>query len=231
MWAEITNHMVMSWTKAEEKQMDERPRSPKKQTSIDKRNRKVTAITSGEITPQNRHCLEGLEGKYGRWVEILCNILNSKLQIVQNWKKSESDAEVDDDDDEEEMPEETGNRTYDTSERDGHNEPIRTRPEEDVIQIHTNGEIPQCGKIGNKLWRSCRNKNEPNRFGSAPYTGNFGGEQIRNVCNKPADFTPEDLASPGTSPFNQEEIRRERERERERNVMRLIPTEPYRVSV
>ena len=27
---------------------------------------KFTAITSGEITPKNRHCLRGLDGKYGR---------------------------------------------------------------------------------------------------------------------------------------------------------------------
>ena len=31
----------------------------------EKRNQNVTAITSGEITPENRHCLRGLDGKYG----------------------------------------------------------------------------------------------------------------------------------------------------------------------
>ena len=43
--------------------------------------------TSGEIQPKNRHCLRGLDGKYGRWGEILRDILNGKLKIVQNRKK------------------------------------------------------------------------------------------------------------------------------------------------
>ena len=40
--------------------------------------------TNGEINPKNRHCLRGLVGKYGRWDEILRDILNGKLKIVQN---------------------------------------------------------------------------------------------------------------------------------------------------
>ena len=49
------------------------------------------------------------------------------------------------------MPEEAGNRSYDTSERDVRYEPIRTNAEEDVIQVHTDGdEIPQGENIENK---------------------------------------------------------------------------------
>ena len=69
------------------------------------------AITNAEITPKNRHCLRGLDGKYGRWDKILRDILNGKLKIVQNRKISVSETEdEDDDDDDEEMSEETGNR-------------------------------------------------------------------------------------------------------------------------
>ena len=86
-----------------------------------------------------------------------------------------SDSEDEDDDDDEEMPEESTNRNYDTSERGGRYEPIQTNPEEDVIQIHTDGEIPQGEKIENKIRRSNRNINKPNRYGSIPHTGNFCG--------------------------------------------------------
>ena len=68
-----------------------------------------------------------------------------------------SETEDEDDDDDEEMPEETGNRSYDTSERDDRYKPIRTNPEEDVIQIHTDGETPQCENTENKTRRSNRN--------------------------------------------------------------------------
>ena len=54
-----------------------------------------------------------------------------------------SETEDEDDDDNKEMPEETGNRSCHTSERDGRYEPIRTNPEKDVIQIHTDGESSQ----------------------------------------------------------------------------------------
>ena len=74
-----------------------------------------------------------------------------------------------DDDDDEEMPEEV-RKTYDTSVRDGRYAPIRTDPENDVIQIHTDGEMPQ-GESKNR--RSNRNTNRPNRYGSISYRGNF----------------------------------------------------------
>ena len=79
--------------------------------------------------------MRGLNGKYGRWDEILRDILNGKLKIVQNPKQPESDTE-DDDDDDEEMPEETGTPTkvYDTSERDRNYVPIRTTSEEDAYK-------------------------------------------------------------------------------------------------
>ena len=100
--------------------------------------------TTGEINPKNRRCLRGLDGKYGRWDEILRGILNGKLKIVSNKKRPESDTDDDDEDDEdyEEMPEETGTPTVcDTSERDGRYVPIRTNPE-DTLQLHTDSETP-----------------------------------------------------------------------------------------
>ena len=62
---------------------------------------------------------------------------------IENRPKLQANTEVeDDDDDDEEMPEETGTpKVYDTSERDGRYAPIRTNPEEDAIQLHTDGEI------------------------------------------------------------------------------------------
>ena len=141
----------------------------------EKKNRRDTAITNVEIKPKNRHCLRGLDGKYGRWDEILRDILNGKLKIVQNRKTSVSETEDEDDDDDEEMPEETGNRSYDTSERGSRYEPIRTNPEEDVIQIHTYGEISQGENIENKTRRSNRNTTKSNRYGCIPCTGNFWG--------------------------------------------------------
>ena len=112
----------------------------------DKRNgRETVPAVSAEITPKNRHCLRGLDGKYGKWDEILRDSLNGKLRIIQNKKRTETDWEDDEDDDddqEEEIPEEAG-IVYDTSERDGRYEPIRTDPENDTLQLHTDGEMPQ----------------------------------------------------------------------------------------
>ena len=140
-----------------------------------KTRREPTPRTSGEIQPKNRHCLRGLDGKYGRWDEILRGILNGKLKIVQNRKKSDSETEdEDDDDDDEEMPEVTGDITYDTSERNGSYVPIQANPEEDAIQIHTEVEI--SGKyLDHKIRRSNRKTNKPNRYGGFSYTGNFRG--------------------------------------------------------
>ena len=141
----------------------------------EKRHRRESAPTvSAEITPKNRHCLRGLDGKYGKWDEILRDILNGNLRIVQNKKhtETESEDEDDDDDDEEEMPEEAG-KIYDTSERGGRYAPIQTDPENDAIQIHTDGEMPQGENTENNHRRSNRNTNRPNRYGSIYYKGNF----------------------------------------------------------
>ena len=135
-------------------------------------------ITSGEIQPKNRHCLRGLDGKYGRCVEILRDILNGKLKIVQNRKRSDSETEDKEDDDEiEEMPETTGNTTYNTSERNGKYAPIQTNLEEHVIQIHivSDGEI-SGENFEHNIRRSNRKINKPNRYGSITYTGNFWGK-------------------------------------------------------
>ena len=49
-----------------------------------------------KITPKNRHCLRGVDGKYIQWNEILRDILNGKLKIIQNRThtyESESESE------------------------------------------------------------------------------------------------------------------------------------------
>ena len=118
------------------------------------------------------------------------------------------------------MPEETGDHAYDTSERDGRYEPIRTSPEEGVTQIHTNNEFLPGEKIENTIRRSSQNISKLNRYGSVLYTGKFPRDKIRNVCNitgsnwnarkgtphtqtthKPAEFMPGDMTPPGTPTF------------------------------
>ena len=98
------------------------------------------------------------------------DILNGKLRTVQNKTKTDTETEdADDDEDEEETPEEEG-KTYDT---EGRYAPIRTDPENDVIQIHTDGEMPQGEKSENRNRQSNRNTNRPNRYGSISYKGKF----------------------------------------------------------
>ena len=137
--------------------------------------KKPALSTTREINPKNQHCLRGMDWRYDRWDEILRDILNGKLIIVQNKKRTESDTDDDDDDgDDEEMPEETGTPTvYDTSERDGRYVPIRTNPE-DALQLHTDREITG-ENLKTQIRRSNRESKKPNRYGSIPYTGNFGG--------------------------------------------------------
>ena len=94
---------------------------------------------------------------------------------MQNRKKTETDTEEEDDEDDEEMPETTERETYDTSERNGSYVPIRTNPEDDALQLHTDGELPGENKSNNVIRRSNRNIVKPNRYGSVPYTGNFWG--------------------------------------------------------
>ena len=124
---------------------------------------------------KKRHSLRGLDGKYGRWDEILRDILNGKPKIVQNRKKTETDTEEEDDEDDQEMPETTERETYDTSEQNGSYVPIQTNPEDDALQLHTDGEIPGEKKRNNIIRRSNRNIVKSNRYGSIPYTGSFWG--------------------------------------------------------
>ena len=53
-----------------------------------KTRRESTINANGEINPKNRHCLRGLDGKYGRWDEILRDILNGKLKLVKTRKQT-----------------------------------------------------------------------------------------------------------------------------------------------
>ena len=81
-------------------------------------------------------------------------------------KHTETETEDgDEDEDDEEMQEETG-KIFDTSEKDGRYAPIQTDPENDVIQIHTDGKMHQGENSENKHRRSNRNTNRPNRYGS-----------------------------------------------------------------
>ena len=75
--------------------------------------------------------------------KYLRDIPNGKWKIVQNRKATDSDTEEDDDDeDDEELPEENGTpEVYDFSERDGKQAPMRTNPEKEKKQIHTDAEI------------------------------------------------------------------------------------------
>ena len=77
-----------------------------------KMKREQLPLTNNEKQPKNRQCLRGLDGKYGRWDEILRDILNGKLKIVQNRKRADTDTEEeDDDDDDQEMSEATLRQT------------------------------------------------------------------------------------------------------------------------
>ena len=84
--------------------------------------------------------------------------MNGKLKIAQNPKQPESETEGENDDDDEEMPEEAGTLTkvYDTFERNGSFVPIRTSPEEDALQIYTDGEMTG-ENLENQIRRSNRN--------------------------------------------------------------------------
>ena len=100
------------------------------------------------------------------------------MKIVQNRKQTASDTEEEDDyDDGEEMPKEIGTPTpkiYDTSERDGRYASIRTKSEEDALQLHTDGEI-SGENMNTEIRRSTRDSKKPNRYGTISYTGNFWG--------------------------------------------------------
>ena len=172
-----------------------------------RRTRKEAAInTNGEVNPKNRHCLRGVDGKYGRWDEILRDILNRKLKIVQNRKSTGRDTEEDEDDEDEQMPEETGTPTpkvYDTSERGGRYEPIRTNQEDDTLQLHSDGEI-SGENLKTNIRRSSRDSKKPNRYGKNHILETFGAKNRMNkkkycICyrkavdpNKGNTTTPQD---------------------------------------
>ena len=130
-----------------------------------------------KITPKNRHCLRGVDGKYIQWNEILRDILNGKLKIIQNrTRKSESESESEEGETDEEIDFEMENP--DTSERNGY-KPINTNPE-DELKLHTDGEMP-TGENKNSyvetenlsVRRSNRKCIQPNRYGGVRYTKNF----------------------------------------------------------
>ena len=54
--------------------------------------RKTAPKIGDTITPKNRHCLRGVDGKYIQWNEVLRDVLNGKLKLVQN-QRSKSDSE------------------------------------------------------------------------------------------------------------------------------------------
>ena len=133
---------------------------------IFQKERKTAPKIGDTITPKNRHCLRGVDGKYIQWNEILRDVLNGKLKIIPN-KKLDSDSEseegeIEDEDSDFENP--------DTSERNGRYQPITTSPEDELI-LHTDGELNTCEiKTENtvtekNIGRSNRESKQPNRYG------------------------------------------------------------------
>ena len=93
--------------------------------------------------------------------------------------KADTDIE-DEEGDDEEMPEET--RVHDTSKRDERHLPIRTtNPDEDVIQLLTDGKNPQGENPELKIRRSCRITNRPNISGSKPSAANFSTKRMNFI--------------------------------------------------
>ena len=92
------------------------------------------------MTPKNRHCLRGVNGKYIQWKENLRDILNGKLKIIQNRtgnSDNESESEEGEINDHDESDSEMENP--DTSERNGY-KLITTNPE-DELKLHTDSEV------------------------------------------------------------------------------------------
>ena len=99
--------------------------------------------------------------------------------------------EEEEEEEEEEMPDEIG-KSYDTYQKGGRYARIITDPENDVIQIHTNGEILQGDDITNKIRRSDRNTNKQDKYGSIPYTEYFWIGLINKTPAEERDiFRPE----------------------------------------
>ena len=171
-----------------------------------------------KITPKNRHCLRGVDGKYIQWNEILRDILNGKLKILQKnrKRKSESESESEELEIDEESDFEMEN-PY-TSERNGY-KPICTNPD-DELKLHADSEMP-TGENENKyleteniaVRRSNRKCMQPSRYGGVHVHKKLLGVKIEDkysvsgpnrnnstlVLPKPADFARETSPMPGTS--------------------------------
>ena len=115
------------------------------------------------------------------------------MKIVQNRKPLGSDTDKENEDDDEEMPEKTGTpKVYDTSEQDGRYAPIRTIPEEDALQLHTDREM-SGENLKTNIRRSSRVSKKPNRYGTLPYTGNFW---VENRMSKKALHLLQEICGP-----------------------------------
>ena len=98
--------------------------------------RKAAPKIGDNITPKNRHCLRGVDGKYIQWNEVLQDVLNGNLKIVPN-QRTESDSESEEceiDDDESDF------ENHDTSEKDSCYRPVTTSPD-DELNLQNDGEI------------------------------------------------------------------------------------------
>ena len=127
--------------------------------------KKAAPKIGDNITPKNRHCLRGVDGKYIQWNEILRDVLNGKLKFIPN-PRTRSDSESE----EGEIDEDQSDfENHDTSEKDGCYRPITTSPE-DELNLHTDGEL-NTGETKFKInttenegiRRSNRESKQPNR--------------------------------------------------------------------
>ena len=93
-----------------------------------------------KITPKNRHCLRGVDGKYIQWNEILSDILNRKLKIIKSrTRKSDTELESKEEKIGDQDESNSGTENPDMSERNGF-KPITTEPE-DRLKLHTDREL------------------------------------------------------------------------------------------
>ena len=111
--------------------------------TVFQKERKTAPKIGDAITPKNRHCLRGVDGKYIQWKEILRDALNGKLKKQNQRTESDSESEEGEIEDEE-----SDFENHDTSEKDGRYKPITTSPE-DVLNLHTDGEINTGEKQAN----------------------------------------------------------------------------------
>ena len=179
--------------------------------------RKAAPKIGDNITPKNRHCLRGVDGKYIQWNEVLRDVLNGKLKIVPSQRTGtdteSEEGEIDDD--------ESDFENHDTSEKDGVYRPVTTSPE-DELNLHTDGEL-NTGEIklenntteNERVRRSSRESKQPNRYEGVTYTKKLLGVFVKQKTvtgerwnirkeppkplTKPADFTREKTPTPGTS--------------------------------